>query len=161
MYKKQKFYLHSYLNRTTLPFLSILFVIAYYFIYRDAYNELWRLIGLAIITLFLILVFILFIYYYRILDYLVFTNENIILCSIFRKNKFIKYADYIWHNGTYVSFFEKKQIIVFSPKNLGEVFSNVDTSRFGNCIYLNKIHVLYCNYDKELEDFLNEKIKTS
>jgi len=49
------------------------------------------------------------------------------------------------------------KIIIFSPKKLGKVFNCVDTSRLGNCIYLNKNHVLYCQHDNMLELILNEK----
>jgi len=157
MNKKLKYSLHSFSNRMTLPCLGVMFTIAYYFIYRDAYNEVLRWIGIASLSIILILVFILFIYYFRILDYLLFTNENIILCSFFRKNLSFQYSDYIWQYGVYSSTIEKKQIIIFSPKKLGKVFNCVDTSRLGNCIYLNKNHVLYCQHDNMLELILNEK----
>lgn len=47
MNKKLKYSLHSFSNRMTLPCLGVMFTIAYYFIYRDAYNEVLRWIGIA------------------------------------------------------------------------------------------------------------------
>ena len=155
----KKYPLHSILNKLTIPALMILYIVGFYFIYRDAYNEITRIIGLIVLTILLILVFILFIFSFRILDYLVFTDDEIILCSYFRKNISFKYYEYVIGYGRYISIIEDKKILIFLPISLGKIVSVVDTSKFGNTIALNKNNILYCQIDDNLVKFLVEKIK--
>ncbi|MBU1142601.1 MAG: hypothetical protein KKH92_03040 [Firmicutes bacterium] len=157
MNKRLKYPLHSFLNRLTIPFLFIMFSVAYYFIYRDAYNDLWRIIGMISLTIFLIVVLIVFLYLFRALDYIIFDNEEIKICSLFRSNQTFQYSDYVWSHGIYSSVIETKKITIFTPKQLDGVCILVDTSRLGNCRSLNKNHILYCQSDTYLEKFLETK----
>ena len=134
-----------------------MFIVGLYFIYRDAYNDLWRVIGIIFISLLFIFVMYLFLILFRSWDKLYFYEDKIVRVSIFKKEEF-RYEDYISVLGKYTSSVERKIAIILTPKKYDGAFTLVDTSRFGNVIQLNKMKVLYCISDDELIKFLNNKM---
>lgn len=150
-------FMHSLSNRIASLVLLPMFVVGFYFIYRDAYNDLWRVIGIIFISLLFIFVMYLFLILFRSWDKLYFYEDKIVRVSIFKKEEF-NYEDYIAVLGKYTSSVERKRAIILTPKKYDGAFTLVDTSRFGNVIQLNKMKVLYCISDDELIKFLNNKM---
>ena len=150
-------FMHSLSNRIVCLVLLPMFFVGFYFIYRDAYNDLWRVIGIIFISLLFIFVMYLFLILFRSWDKLYFYEDKIVRVSIFKKEEF-NYEDYIAVLGKYTSSVERKRAIILTPKKYDGAFTLVDTSRFGNVIQLNKMKVLYCISDDELIKFLNNKM---
>ena len=150
-------FMHSLSNRIACLVLLPMFFVGFYFIYRDAYNDLWRVIGIIFISLLFIFVMYLFLILFRSWDKLYFYEDKIVRVSIFKKEEF-RYEDYIAVLGKYTSSVERKIAIILTPKEYDGAFTLVDTSRFGNVIQLNKMKVLYCISDDELVKFLNNKM---
>ena len=150
-------FMHSLSNRIACLVLLPMFIIGLYFIYRDAYDDLWRIIGIVMISLLFIFSMYLFLILFRSWDKLYFYEDKIVRISLFKKEEF-KYEDYIAVLCKYTSSVESKTAIILTPKKYDGVVTLVDTSRFGNVIQLNKMKVLYCLSDDELIKFLNNKM---
>lgn len=150
-------FMHSLSNRVASLVLLVMFIIGLYFIYKDAYDDLWRIIGIVMISLLFIFSMYLFLILFRSWDKLYFYEDKIVRISLFKKEEF-KYEDYIAVLGKYTSSVESKTAIILTPKNDDGVVTLVDTSRFGNLIQVNKMKVLYCLSDDELIKFLNNKM---
>lgn len=153
----KRYQLHSMTNKLAIPVLTIMFGVGVYFINRDAENTLLRVIGIVALLLLFVLSMYLFLYMYKAMDYLIFTDDNIILGSMFRKNEIFKYEDYYCTIGLYTTKLSAKQILIFTPKSIGKIFVKIDTTRFGNCTLANKHKILYCFYDKGLLNILKSK----
>ena len=150
-------FMHSLSNRVASLVLLPMFIIGLYFIYRDAYDDLWRIIGIVMISLLFIFSMYLFLILFRSWDKLYFYEDKIVRISLFKKEEFW-YEDYIAVLGKYTSSVESKTAIILTPKKEDGVVTLVDTSRFGNVIQVNKMKVLYCISDDELIKFLNNKM---
>lgn len=153
----KRYPLHSITNKLVIPFLVIIFGIFVYLVNRDAENNLLRVIGVVSLLLLFMLSMYLFLYMYKAFDYLIFKDDNIILCSTFRKNIHFKFVDYYCTIGLYITKLSAKQILIFTPKSIGKVFVKIDTTRFGNCTLANKHKILYCFYDIGLLNILKSK----
>ena len=154
----KKYYLHSLMNRILFYVLLLIFFPAYFFIGKDAYNFTMMVIGFIVLSLFLFFVIFIFIYKFKVLDFLVFTDNEIILSSYFKKNINYNYRQYFVIIGLYISVIENKKAIIFNPLD-GPFAKEVDTSKFGNTLLLNKHMILYCQYDDKLYHYLEEKYK--
>ena len=150
-------FMHSLSNRVASLVLLVMFIIGLYFIYKDAYDDLWRIIGIVMISLLFIFSMYLFLILFRSWDKLYFYEDKLGRICLFKKDDFI-YEDFLAVLGKYTSSVESKTAIILTPKNDDGVVTLVDTSRFGNLIQVNKMKVLYCLSDDELIKFLNNKM---
>ena len=85
-------FMHSLSNRIACLVLLPMFIIGLYFIYKDAYDDLWRIIGIVMISLLFIFSMYLFLILFRSWDKLYFYEDKIVRISLFKKEEF-KYED--------------------------------------------------------------------
>lgn len=137
--------------------LPIMFAVAAFFIYRDAYDNFWRIVGMVILSALLIFVLWLFLFAFKTFGFLTFEQDKIILHSPFAKRREWKYEEYVAVIGEYTSVIERKKAIILTPRKLKMICAEIDTSKFGNVIQANKAFILYSPYDEALHQFLEEK----
>ena len=148
--------MHTPLNRLSFWFLFPMLAVGCYLVYRDAANDLLRIVGIA--TIFLLILFGAFISIFKFceFDYAIFTDKGIELHSPFKKKAFFKYDEVIACPALYTSLFENKKYITFTPKCHNAVVDHIDTSKYGNVITLNKMQVIYVPMTDKLVEFLKK-----
>lgn len=151
----KKYYMHSLSNRIAFLVMIPLFIVGFYFIFKDAANDIMRIFGICFLTLLLGLV-ILLIIKFKAYGYLVFLDNKIIQKGFLCKKENYDYIDYRATLGAYSSIVEYKKVFIFLKKD-GPIVTEIDTSKFGNVMTVNKYKILYCMYDENLLKFLQEK----
>ena len=154
---KLKIKMHSLLNRLAFWVLFPMFIVASFFIYRDAASDELRVFGLIFIAVFFLLVIYLFIFKFCMFDYAVFSEEGIALCSPFREKAFFKYDEVNACIAKYTSIIEFKKYLTFTSKNHNSVVTHIDTSKYGNAIHINKMQVIYVPARDDIIEFLKDK----
>lgn len=154
---KIKCLMHTPLNLLTIPVLLIMFVFAGFFILRDAIDDTARVIVFLCLILFFVLSCFLFLKVFRILDWLVFTENEVERHSLFGKKVVYQYSELYACIGIYVSVIEEKKYIIFSPKKLNIVAVEIYTRKFGNINYVNRNKIVYCAISDELMKLLRTK----
>ena len=99
----------------------------------------------------------LFIFKLCVYDYAVFKDEGIELHSPFKIKAFFEYGEVVGCFAYYTSVIEKKKYLAFIHKKYNSVVTNIDTSKYGNVIPLNKMKVVYVPMIENLFNFLKEK----
>jgi hypothetical protein len=155
--KKTKHFMHTPANLAVFPVILTIFVVAGYFIWRDAYDDTWRLIGVLLLTGFFIGYLFLFLKAFRIFDYLVFDENTVERHSIFGKKLIYQYSEIYAGIGMYTSTIEEKKYVIFAPKKLNRFVFHIDTSKFGNVISVNRLNFVYCAISNEMIDFLKTR----
>lgn len=154
---EKKYFMHTKSNMASFFAIPILLVVFGYFMVNNAYNDTMRIVGIAV--LFVILAFStwLFLFGFRIFDYLVFTEGAVERRSFFAKPLKYNYSELYVYLGAYTSALEEKPRLIFTPKGTSAVVTHIDTSKFGNITSVNRLGVIYCAPDMELVDFLRSK----
>lgn len=151
----KKYYMHSLLNRIAFLVMIPSFIVVFYFIIRDAANDAMRIFGICFLILLLGLVIFLIIKF-KTFGYLVFLDNKIMQNGFLCKKEIYEYNDYRATLGAYSSIVEYKKAFIFLKKD-GPIVTQIDTSKFGNVMTVNKYQILYCMYDENLLKFLQEK----
>jgi hypothetical protein len=154
---EKKYFMHTTSNMASFFAIPILLVVFGYFMVNNAYNDTMRIVGIA--ALFVIFAFStwLFLFGFRIFDYLVFTEDTVERRSFFAKPLKYNYSELYVCLGAYTSALEEKLRLIFTPKGTSAVVTHIDTSKFGNITPVNRLGVIYCAPDIELVDFLRSK----
>ena len=84
------------LNRFAFWVLFPMFIVAVFFIYRDAANAQLRVIGLAILGAFFLFVMYLFVFKLCVYDYAIFSEEGIELHTPFKQKVYYRYKLKNW-----------------------------------------------------------------
>lgn len=154
---KIKIKMHTLLNRFAFWILFPIFIVASFFIYRDAASNELRIIGLSILLILFVGVMYFFIFKFCVYDYAIFKTDGIELRSPFKKKAFFKYNEVIACTAKYTSIIENKKYLTFTSKKYNSFVTHIDTSKFGNTVTLNKMQVVYVPMNKKLIEFLKEK----
>ncbi len=150
--------MHTLLNRLAFWILFPIFIVASYFIYKDAASNELRIIGLSILLILFVGVMYLFLFKLCVYDYAIFKAEGIELRTPFKKKAFFKYNEVYACFAEYTSIIEQKKYLTFTSKKYNSVVSHIDTSKFGNTLILNKMQVVYVPMNEKLIVFLKEKV---
>ena len=150
--------MHTLLNRLAFWILFPIFIVASYFIYKDAASNELRIIGLSILLILFVGVMYLFLFKLCVYDYAIFKAEGIELRTPFKKKAFFKYNEVYACFAEYTSIIEQKKYLTFTSKKYNSVVSHIDTSKFGNTLILNKMQVVYVPINEKLIVFLKEKV---
>ncbi len=151
----KKYYMHSLSDRITFSVMLPLFIIGFYFIIKDAANDVIRIFGICFLIILLGLV-ILLIIKFKTFGYLVFLDNRIMQKGFLCKKESYDYNNYCVTLGAYSSMVEYRKVFIFLKKD-GPIVTQIDTSKFGNVMAVNKYKILYCMYDEKLLKFLQEK----
>ncbi|MBQ7344174.1 MAG: DUF4375 domain-containing protein [Clostridia bacterium] len=154
---EKKYFMHTTSNIASFFAIPILLVVFGYLMLKNAYNDTMRIVGVA--ALFVIFAFStwMFLFGFRIFDYLVFTEETVERRSFFAKPLKCSYSELFVCLGTYTSALEEKPRLIFTPKVTGSAVTHIDTSKFGNITPVNRLGVIYCAPDTELVEFLRTR----
>ncbi len=152
-----KIKMHTVLNRLAFWVLFPMFIVASFFIYRDAASDELRVFGLIFMAVFFLLVIYLFIFKFCMFDYAVFSEEGIALCSPFKEKAFFKYDEVNACIAKYTSIIEFKKYLTFTSKKYNSVVTHIDTSKYGNAIAINKMQVVYVPAKENIIKFLKDK----
>ena len=152
-----KIKMHTLLNRLAFWILFPMFIIASFFIYKDAASNELRIIGLAILLILFVVIMYLFLFKLCVYDYAIFKADGIELRTPFKKKAFLKYNEVYACFAKYTSIVEQKKYLTFTSKEYNSVVTHIDTSRFGNTLTLNKMQVVYVPMNEKLINFLKEK----
>ena len=152
---KQK--LHTISNRIAFFVLILIFPIGTFFICRDAETKLLMAFGIIVLALLLFFSLWYFIFKLCVFDYAVFSDEGIALFSPFKQKAFYKYDEVIGCNAYYTSIIEKQKYLTFTPICHNAVVKEIDTSKYGNVMQVNKLKVVYVPATKEIIDFIVQK----
>ena len=155
--KKTKYFMHTPSKLIAYLVLPIIFAVGGYFIWRDAYDDTWRLIGILILAGFFIGYLFLFLKAFRIFDWLVFGESTVERHSLFGNKLTYQYSEIYACIGIYTSVIEEKRCLIFAPKNLNRIAFHIDTSKFGNLIPVNRLNFVYCAVSDELLKFLKTR----
>lgn len=148
---------HTLLNRLAFWILFPVFMVASFFIYKDAASNELRIIGLSILLILFVGVTYLFVFKFCVFAYAVFDAEGIELHTLFKKKIFFKYDEVVACFAYYTSVIENKKYLTFTHKKHNSFVTHIDTSKFGNVIAINKMQVVYVPMKEKLIDFLNDK----
>ena len=148
--------MHTLLNRLALWILFHMFIVASFFIYRDAASNQLRIIGLSILLILFVGVMYLFVFKLCVYDYVIFKADGIELRTPFKKKAFFKYNEVIACFAEYTSIVEQKKYLTFTNKKYNSIVTHIDTSKFGNTLILNKMQVVYVPMNEKLIDFLKQ-----
>jgi len=129
--------------------------VASFLIFEKAANDLTKIIDLALMVSVLAFSVWLFLSKYCIFDYAVFSDEGIELRSPFKKKAFYKYDEVIACAACYTSVAQCKDYLSFTDKSYNAVVREIDTSKRGNVIAVNKLKVVYVPATNEIVEFLN------
>ena len=154
---EKKYFMHTKSNMASFFAIPILLVVFGYFMVKNAYNNTMLIVGIA--ALFVIFAFStwLFLFGFRIFDYLVFTEDTVERRSFFAKPLKYNYSELYVCLGAYTSALEEKPRLIFTPKGTDSVVTHIDTSKFGNITPVNRLGVIYCAPDTELVEFLRTR----
>ena len=154
---KIKIKMHTLLNRLAFWILFPMFIVASFFICKDAASDELRIVGLAILFILFVCVMYLFIFKLCVYDYAIFNEEGIELYTPFKKKAFFKYNELIACFAQYTSIMEKKEYLTFTSKKYNSVVTYIDTSSSGNTIAINKMQVVYVPMSEKIIEFLKGK----
>ena len=146
--------MHTPLNILAYVVLHVMFFVGGWFICRDAYNETMRLVGALLIAALYIAANVLFLKGFRVLDWIVFSEEGIERHSLFGGKLVLAYSEIYACGGIYTSTIEEKRCLIFAPKSLNKFVMKIDTSRFGNVIQVNRMGFCYCPMNERVFEHL-------
>ena len=152
-----KIKMHTLLNRLTLWLIVPIIAVASVVIFEKAANDTMKIVGIVLMAGLLAFSVWLFLAKYCIFDYAVFSDEGIELRSPFKKKAFYKYNEVIACAACYTSVAQCKDYLSFTDKSYNAVVREIDTSKGGNLIAVNKLKVVYVPATKEIVEFLNQK----
>jgi len=152
-----KLKLHTISNRVAFFALIAVFAVGTFFICRDAETKLLMAFGIVMLVALLAFSMWAFIFKLCVFDYAVFSDEGIALFSPFKQKAFYKYDQVIGCNAYYTSIIEKKKYLTFTPISYNAVVKEIDTSKYGNVMQVNKLKVVYVPATKEIIDFITQK----
>ena len=154
---EKKYFMHTKSNMASFFAIPILLVAFGYLMLKNAYSDTLRIVGIA--ALFVIFAFStwMFLFGFRIFDYLVFTEGAVERRSFFAKTLKYNYSELYVCLGAYTSALEEKPRLIFTPKGTSAVVTHIDTSKFGNITPVNRLGVIYCAPDTELVEFLRTR----
>ncbi len=155
--KKIKVLMHTPSNFLTYFVVLIMFAVGGFFIWRNAYDDTWRWIGMILLSVFFILASWLFLKLFRIFDWLVFTEHTVERHSLFGKKLTYQYSELYACVGLYTSVVESKKCLIFAPKRFNKIVTRIDTSKFGNVIPVNRLNFIYCPMKDKVIDLLRTR----
>ena len=153
--KNKKYFMHTPLNMSAILVVFAMAAVAWYFMWVGTSDDIvGRVLGIVLISLFLIAILIIDIKLFRTFDWVVFGDSTIERHTIFGKTVVYEYSEVFVGVGKYTSVIERKDYLVFSPKKCNQIVLHIDTSKYGNVIAANRLKYIYCPLRKELIEFL-------
>lgn len=155
--KEIKIKMHTVSNKIAYFICELICVGILPMVITVAKNQAMQIFGIVISLLLFAFVNWVFIDRYKIFAYAIFKEECVELYSPFKKIAVYKYDEVLASPAWYTSVIENKKYLTFTPKTHNAIVTQIDTSKYGNLMQINKLKVIYCPATKELLDFLKTK----
>ena len=152
-----KLNMHTLLNRIATLLLLPMLGVFVYFMNRDAATPTLKIVGIVTVVALAFFAGWYLVFKYGAFNYAVFKNDVIELHSPFKLIAVYKYSEVLGCAAFYTSTIEVKKYVTFTSIEYNSVVEEVDTSKRGNILAVNKMKVVYVPATKELLNFLKTK----